>query len=127
MTSVSTSLQSKLIGAAFKSLDSAELVKYETLAKQDKRRYASEVENYSPPEDSGNDSDDGKAKSKSKKKAKKDPNAPKGPMNAYMFFSQSVRDEIKAENPDFKMGDIVSNLSFECQIPFNLGYLEVVL
>jgi len=97
---------SKLIGEAFKNLDSAELVKYETLAKQDKRRYASEMENYNPPEDSDDDSDDGKTKSKGKKKAKKDPNAPKGPMNAYMLFSQSVRDEIKAENPDFKMGDI---------------------
>lgn len=76
------------------------------------------MENYNPPEDSDDDSDDGKTKSKGKKKAKKDPNAPKGPMNAYMLFSQSVRDEIKAENPDFKMGDIVSNLYFHCQMPY---------
>jgi hypothetical protein len=30
-------------------------------------------------------------------------------MNAYMLFTGSVRAEIKAENPDLTMGEIVSN------------------
>lgn len=89
-------------------------------------------------DDDDSDDGKAKGKSAKKPKAKKDPNAPKvsfhsclvcdimllsysypylqylqhitqKPMNAYMLFSNSVRDEIKAENPDFKMGDIVSS------------------
>ena len=30
-------------------------------------------------------------------------------MNAYMLFSQSIRSEVKDENPDFTMGEIVSD------------------
>ena len=72
------SWQSKLVGAAFKNLNSDEIVKYEALAKQDKKRYEKEMANYEPPNDSGEDSDAGKGKGKgAKKKAKKDPNAPK--------------------------------------------------
>ena len=37
---------------------------------------------------------------------KKDPNAPKRPMSAYMFFSNDARAEVKKENPDFKITDI---------------------
>ena len=68
-----------MVGAAYKNLDAAENVKYEALAKQDKKRYEREMSNYEPPEDSDDDSDDGKGKGKkgAKKKAKKDPNAPK--------------------------------------------------
>ena len=29
-------------------------------------------------------------------------------MNAYMLFSQSIRSEVKDQNPDFTMGEIVS-------------------
>lgn len=78
--SLNIPLQSKLVGAAFKALDSEEIVKYEALAKQDKKRYEREMADYEPPEaDSDDDSDDvkGKGKSTEKPKAKKDPNAPK--------------------------------------------------
>ncbi|KAG7356185.1 HMG high mobility group box-containing protein [Nitzschia inconspicua] len=47
---------------------------------------------------------------KGKKKAKKDPNAPKKALNAYMIYSQENRDRIKQENPDAKMGDIAKLL-----------------
>jgi hypothetical protein len=36
-------------------------------------------------------------------KAKKDKNAPKKGLGAYMFFSQEKRPEVKAANPDFKV------------------------
>ena len=69
---------SKLVGAAFKNLNSDEKVKYDALAKQDKKRYEKEMVDYEPADDSDDDSDAGKNKgSKKMKKAAKDPNAPK--------------------------------------------------
>ncbi|KAL3911942.1 MAG: hypothetical protein SGARI_001398, partial [Bacillariaceae sp.] len=41
-----------------------------------------------------------------KKKAKKDPNAPKKNLNAYMIFAQENRERIKTANPDAKVTDI---------------------
>ncbi|ORY85971.1 high mobility group box domain-containing protein [Leucosporidium creatinivorum] len=39
-------------------------------------------------------------------KAKKDPNAPKRPLSAYMFFSQENRATVKEENPEASFGDL---------------------
>ncbi|KIY48526.1 hypothetical protein FISHEDRAFT_25953, partial [Fistulina hepatica ATCC 64428] len=39
-------------------------------------------------------------------RAKKDPNAPKRPLSAYMFFSQDWRDRVRAENPDATFGEV---------------------
>ena len=36
--------------------------------------------------------------------AKKDKNAPKRALSAYMFFSQDWRERVKAENPDASFG-----------------------
>jgi hypothetical protein len=44
------------------------------------------------------------AEDKKGKKGKKDPNAPKRGLSAYMFFSQDQRATIKAENPDASFG-----------------------
>ncbi|KAI8969286.1 high mobility group box domain-containing protein, partial [Mycotypha africana] len=41
-----------------------------------------------------------------KKRSKKDPNAPKRGLSAYMFFSQEKRAEVKADNPDASFGQI---------------------
>jgi hypothetical protein len=41
---------------------------------------------------------------------KKDPNAPKKPLSAYMFFCAEHRARIKEENPDFKVTQITSEL-----------------
>lgn len=38
-------------------------------------------------------------------KGKKDPNAPKRALSAYMFFSQDWRERVKAENPDAGFGE----------------------
>ena len=43
---------------------------------------------------------------KGKKKAKKDPNAPKKPLNAYMIYANENRERIKNANPDAKTTDI---------------------
>ncbi|TNY24060.1 high mobility group box domain-containing protein [Rhodotorula diobovata] len=39
-------------------------------------------------------------------KPKKDPNAPKRPLSAYMHFSQDMRSVVKEENPDVTFGEI---------------------
>jgi len=39
-------------------------------------------------------------------KGKKDPNAPKRALSAYMFFSQDWRERIKTENPDAGFGEV---------------------
>ncbi|KAJ7260931.1 high mobility group box domain-containing protein [Mycena haematopus] len=39
-------------------------------------------------------------------RAKKDPNAPKRALSAYMFFSQDWRERIKTENPDASFGEV---------------------
>ncbi|KAK4052308.1 Non-histone chromosomal protein 6 [Microbotryomycetes sp. JL221] len=48
-----------------------------------------------------------KAASGSKGRAgKKDPNAPKRPLSAYMHFSQQNREKIKSENPEASFGEL---------------------
>lgn len=48
---------------------------------------------------------------KPKGKPKKDPNAPKRALSAYMFFSQDWRERIKTENPDAGFGARDSSVS----------------
>merc|ERR1712129_368535 len=47
-----------------------------------------------------------KAKPEKKQKKVKDPNAPKRPMSAYFLFMNSVRPEVRKENPEATIGDI---------------------
>ena len=97
----------KAISKKYKELTSEGKVKYEDLAKKDKRRYEKEMENYTPPsDDDEDDDDDGGKKSKKKKGAKKDPNAPKRPRTAYMYFNIEMRPKIKEDNPDASFGEL---------------------
>ncbi|KAI9258214.1 high mobility group box domain-containing protein, partial [Phascolomyces articulosus] len=41
-----------------------------------------------------------------KKRGKKDPNAPKRGLSAYMFFSQENRTKVQQDNPDAAFGQI---------------------
>ncbi|KAF9202509.1 Non-histone chromosomal protein 6 [Haplosporangium sp. Z 27] len=43
---------------------------------------------------------------KRKRKAKKDPNAPKNPMSAYLLFCEEWREKVKAQNPDSSFGEL---------------------
>ncbi|KAG0255881.1 Non-histone chromosomal protein 6 [Mortierella polycephala] len=43
---------------------------------------------------------------KRKRKVKKDINAPKKPMSAYLLFSNEWREKVKAQNPDASFGDL---------------------
>ena len=92
----------------FDKLSDEDKVPYEEQAEEDKQRYKKEMENYTPPSDDDSDSDDGGGKKKKAKRAKKDPNAPKKPLNAYMLYGNSVRSQIREENPDLSMPEVVS-------------------
>ncbi|CAK0784212.1 hypothetical protein CVIRNUC_007416 [Coccomyxa viridis] len=50
------------------------------------------------------------AAKKETKKAKKDPNAPKRGLSAFMYFSNAKRDEVKKENPDLAFGEVGKRL-----------------
>ncbi|KAG9685744.1 hypothetical protein KCU81_g5452, partial [Aureobasidium melanogenum] len=39
-------------------------------------------------------------------KKKKDPNAPKRGLSAYMFFANEQREKVREENPGIKFGDV---------------------
>ena len=47
-----------------------------------------------------------RAKSTKKSPKKKDPNAPKRALSAFMLFSQEKRSQIKQDNPDATFGQI---------------------
>jgi hypothetical protein len=51
-----------------------------------------------------------KAIGKKVKKEKKDPDAPKGKLNAYMFFCKDMRSTVVQENPNMKPKEILSEL-----------------
>lgn len=75
--------------------------KYDDMAKEDKDRYAKEMADY-VPEDGGDDA----ASPPKKKKAKKDPNAPKRGMTAYLYFANELRPKLKASSPDLSFSEL---------------------
>lgn len=83
---------SKKLGEMWRSLPAKKKVKYEKQAQKDKERYQAEMANYEPPEDLGEE------EVTTGSKRKKDPNAPKRAMSAYMFFAQKERPLVKSEN-----------------------------
>jgi len=103
----------KLVGQRYKELTPEEKLKYDDQNTADKKRYELAMADYSPPPpeaDDDDDSDDGSSAKKKaappKKRAKKDPNAPKRGLSAYMFFNQEARSKLKEENPDLSFGDL---------------------
>ena len=56
------------------------------------------MKGYEPPDD-----DDDEPK---KKKSKKDPNAPKKPKTAFLFFTAEMRPKLKSEHPELSFGDL---------------------
>jgi len=51
------------------------------------------------------------AKNNANQKKKKDPNAPKRPQSAWMYFGADMRPKLKAENPGEKQSEILKILS----------------
>jgi len=89
-----------MVSEAWKSLEPLEREKFEEMARQDKARYEIEKRNYVPPPGLSLTS-----------KRKKDPNAPKRPMSAYLSYANKLRAKVKAENPKGTNGEISKILS----------------
>ena len=117
----------KRLGEMWKALSDAEKEPYNKQAADDKERYAKAMEGYTPPENDG----EPEPKKGKKAKAKKDPNAPKRSMTAFILFSNAKRAEVTAElkaaNPDMKgvaevgkrLGEMWKALSDAEKEPYN--------
>ena len=117
----------KKLGEMWKALSDAEKEPFNKMAADDKERYAKAMEGYTPPEGS----DEPEPKKGKKAKAKKDPNAPKKALSAFILFSNAKRAEVTAElkaaNPDMKgvaevgkkLGEMWKALSDAEKEPFN--------
>lgn len=93
----------KMIGAKWRELSDGEKTPYQQLAEQDKERYSREMANYTPTP----------GYEKKKKKPDRDPLLPKKPMSAYFLYGQVRRPELKAEHPEFKLGDLAKQMGEE--------------
>jgi len=85
---------SKQSSDRWKKLTLDERAVWDQKAKEDKERYNLEKASYTGPWQVP------------WKRAKKDPNAPKRPMSAFLFFSQDKRKIIKGENPGMRNTEI---------------------
>jgi len=87
----------KILGEMWQEMSQEKKKKYEEKARIDKQRYQDEVKAYLAK--GGKAEDLKKKERKTVKKTKKDPNAPKRPSTAYIFFSKEMRHKLKTENP----------------------------
>eukprot|EP01138_Halocafeteria_seosinensis_P005646 gb/GECG01005772.1/.p1 GENE.gb/GECG01005772.1/~~gb/GECG01005772.1/.p1 ORF type:complete len:609 (+),score=116.67 gb/GECG01005772.1/:1-1827(+) len=95
------STTSSTLAETWKQMDPQWRQKYEDLASEDRRRYEIELENYRP--DPWMD-ESGKIH---------DPNAPKKPMTAFVFFSQERRQQIRKLHPEMALSEISKRLGHE--------------
>jgi len=106
---------SKKIASAWKALDAEGKKPYEDENLKDKKRYEEAMKSYKKPESGSSESEadsdsDKKKKKPAKKKAKSDPNAPKKPLNAYMYFQKENRDKVKKEKTELKGSEVSKEL-----------------
>eukprot|EP01050_Picozoa_sp_SAG11_P025665 SAG11_NODE_5870_length_1444_cov_1.449814_1_plen_163_part_00 len=93
----------KAIGAEWAGMSDKQKKPYNNQAAKDKQRYLDEMEDYEAPSD-----DD-----EPKKRKKKDPNAPKRAMTAFMFYSIERRPQLKEEHPDWAFGEFGKQIGME--------------
>lgn len=89
---------------AWKDMKDDSKKRFSEMAAEDKKRYDKEMSTYVAPADSARGRGRGR---------KKDPNAPKRPLSAFLFFCQEKRPHVKAINPDYTIGDVAKVLGKE--------------
>lgn len=89
-----------MVSEAWRTLEPSERQKFEEMSREDKERYDIEKQNYVPPPGMALTS-----------KRKRDPDAPKRPMSAYLSYANKLRGKVKSENPDCSNGEISKILS----------------
>lgn len=119
---------SREVAKRFKELPSEERNYLDSIVKKDMENYRQMLENYTliaesakmeaplPTQFTSSSSPFSGSKSdqkfyiKAKKKRFIDPNAPKKPYTAYIYFSNNIREDIKQQNPDFSFTDIAREM-----------------
>ncbi|XP_058119699.1 high mobility group protein B2-like [Anopheles ziemanni] len=95
---------SRKCGERWKTMLESEKQRFHEMAEKDKQRYTLEMQSYVPPQDSP-----GAGRGKKRKQAK-DPNAPKRGLTAFFLYCNDERNNVKALNPDFSVGDVAKVL-----------------
>eukprot|EP00586_Coscinodiscus_wailesii_P001229 CAMPEP_0172483828 /NCGR_PEP_ID=MMETSP1066-20121228/11009_1 /TAXON_ID=671091 /ORGANISM="Coscinodiscus wailesii, Strain CCMP2513" /LENGTH=422 /DNA_ID=CAMNT_0013247959 /DNA_START=24 /DNA_END=1292 /DNA_ORIENTATION=- len=90
----------KLVSQAWRNLSPEERAVWDKLAADDKRRYEVEKSMYTGP-----------WKVPACKRAKKDPDAPKRPMSAFLAYAKANRSQGKAENPHLSNTELTKHLA----------------
>lgn len=93
---------SKKCAERWNTMSEKEKQRFHEMAEQDKRRFDLEMQNYVPPKDM-------KVRGR-KRQQMKDPNAPKRSLSAFFWFCNDERSKVKANNPEYTMGDIAKEL-----------------
>jgi len=101
----------KKLGEMWKALDETEKKKYEDEAAKDKERYSHAMETYTAPIEESEEDEEEPKKKKKKVVKKKDPNQPKRAVTSFMLFASDKRAEVKAANPDMKVGEVGKKLA----------------
>ncbi|XP_024893529.1 high mobility group protein DSP1-like [Temnothorax curvispinosus] len=93
----------KNCGKRWKTMSDIEKKRFHEMAEKDKKRYDTEMQNYTPPK--GENKGRGK-----KRKHIKDHNAPKRSLSAFFWFCNDERGKVKMLNPEYRVGDIAKEL-----------------
>ncbi|XP_050299586.1 high mobility group protein DSP1-like isoform X2 [Anthonomus grandis grandis] len=93
---------SKKCAERWKTMLDKEKKRFHEMAETDKKRYDTEMQSYTPPK--------GEKQRGKKRKQQKDPNAPKRSLSAFFWFSNDERAKVKAQNPEYGVGDIAKEL-----------------
>jgi len=93
----------KKLGEMWNKLSDKDKARYKKLSDKDKVRYEKEMESYTPPETT-------EEETTSKRKPKKERTGPKRPLSSYMYFCKEERDRIKEDYPDMKGPDVTKEL-----------------
>ncbi|XP_071645086.1 uncharacterized protein [Temnothorax longispinosus] len=126
---------SKNCGKRWKTMSDIEKKRFHEMAEKDKKRYDTEMQNYTPPKGKNKDIEKkrfhemaeknkkrydtemqnhtpkGENKGRGKKRKHiKDHNAPKRSLSAFFWFCNDERGKVKMLNPEYGMGDIAKEL-----------------
>ncbi|XP_045520691.1 high mobility group protein DSP1-like isoform X2 [Pieris brassicae] len=93
---------SKKCAERWSTMSEKEKMRFHEMADQDKKRYDLEMKDYVPPKFT-------KVRGR-KRQQPKDPNAPKRSLSAFFWFCNDERSKVKANNPEYTMGDIAKEL-----------------
>ena len=99
----------RLVAEEWGDLSDSRKGKFQKLADADKKRYATEMEGYTPMTDAELDAEE--ANSKKRKRT-----GPKRPRTAYVYFTIDQRPGMQAENQELKFGEITRLLAADWKV-----------